>query len=51
MKNFLLFILTTAFLSCAIEKTEVINKKETVDASKNQSIFLVLKLSQTNCLN
>jgi len=40
MKNFLLFILTTAFLSCAIEKTEVINKKEIVDASKNQSIFL-----------
>ena len=40
MKNFLLFILTTAFLSCAIEKTEVINRKEIVDASKNQSIFL-----------
>ena len=40
MKNFLLFILTTAFFSCAIEKTEVINKKEIVDASKNQSIFL-----------
>ena len=40
MKNFLLFILTTSFLSCAIEKTEVINKKEIVDASKNQSIFL-----------
>ena len=41
MKNFLLFILTTfTFLSCAIEKTEVINKKEIVDASKNQSIFL-----------
>ena len=40
MKNFLLFIITTAFLSCAIEKTEVINKKEIVDASKNQSIFL-----------
>ena len=40
MKNFLLFVLTTASLSCAIEKTEVINKKEIVDASKNQSIFL-----------
>ncbi len=40
MKNFLLFIITIAFLSCAIEKTEVINKKEIVDASKNQSIFL-----------
>jgi len=40
MKNFLIFILTTTFLSCAIEKTEVIDKKEIVDASKNQSIFL-----------
>ena len=40
MKNFLLFILTTAFLSCAIEKTEVTNKEEIVDASKNQKIFL-----------
>ena len=40
MKNFLLFILTTTFLSCAIKKTEVVNKEEIVYASKNQTIFL-----------
>ncbi len=40
MKNFLLIIVTTIFLSCAIEKTEINYKKETVDASRNQSIFL-----------
>ncbi|MEK9606986.1 MAG: outer membrane protein assembly factor BamC [Gammaproteobacteria bacterium] len=40
MKNFLLFILTTTFLSCAIKKTEVVNKEEIVYTSKNQTIFL-----------
>jgi uncharacterized lipoprotein len=40
MRNLLLIIVTTVFLSCAIEKTEINNKKETVDASMNQSIFL-----------
>ncbi len=40
MKNFLLIIVTTIFLSCAIEKTEINYKKETLDASRNQSIFL-----------